>query len=44
MSILQTDMAVGKQLHEDMQEHMDKFQIKDGNNIHSFIDKTSSQS
>jgi len=39
-SILYTDMATMKQLREDFQSHLNKFEIKDKNNAHKLIDNT----
>jgi len=43
-SILHTDMAHMKGLREDLQTHLDKFAIKDGENTDKFIDRSSVES
>ena len=44
VSILQTDMAASSTLHSDMKNHLEVNGIKDGMNIHRFIDRTTSTS
>lgn len=39
--ILNTDMALMKELREQLQTHMDKFAIMNGKNADRFIDNTS---
>jgi hypothetical protein len=40
-SILNTDMALMKDLRIQLQEHLDKFEIKNGENVDRLIDKSS---